>query len=277
MDRNDPQGQDPGAGPLLPARLAGINLKMYFGAIQTRNWLAAVVQELAGRVAQTAGVFVLPPLPMLEAAALALAGTPIAWGAQNVAGSSRGDQTGETDARLLRELGCSYVLVGHAERRARFGENDKVVAAKVAQAAGHGLVPVVCVGEQRRLPASAAAAWCRRQASVAVEASAGLPLVIAYEPVWSIGGSEPAPAAHVREVCAGISDVTGQSGLDVRVIYGGSAGPGTFTRLDGAVDGLLLGRFAHDPRDFCAVLDEISRPRQPADAAPAEQPLKARL
>jgi triosephosphate isomerase len=261
------QEADPGAGPLLPTRLAGINLKMYFGAMQTRDWLAAVVHELPRHVVQAAGVFVLPPLPMLESAAAALAGTGIAWGAQNVAGSSRGDQTGETSAQLLRELGCSYVLVGHAERRAHFEENDEVVAAKVAQAADHGLVPVICVGERRRVPASAAAACCRHQASVAVGASAGQPMVIAYEPVWSIGGSEPAPAAHVREVCAAISELADWSGLDVRVIYGGSAGPGTFSRLEGAVDGLLLGRFAHNPRHFCAVANEIGQPRQPTGAA----------
>jgi triosephosphate isomerase (TIM) len=147
--------------------------------------------------------------------------------------------------------------VGHAERRTFAGETEPVVAAKLAAAFRHGLVPVLCVGEADRVSAGQAVEECRRQVESALgpAARSGLsgPVVVAYEPYWAIGAAEPAPEPHIRTVCSALRETAPATG---RVIYGGSAGPGLLTRLGDAVDGLFLGRFAHDPAALGSVLDE---------------------
>jgi triosephosphate isomerase len=168
--------------------------------------------------------------------------------------------------RDLAAFGCRYVEVGHAERRRIFGEDDAVVAGKVAAAVRNGLVPMLCVGEEDRVDADQAAEFCRGQVERAladVGPDAELPvseLVIAYEPVWAIGAERPAGADHVRSVCRQLRDSFADGDpRQLRVIYGGSAGPGLLTELGDAVDGLFLGRFAHDPQAFAAVVGEAGR------------------
>ena len=161
-------------------------------------------------------------------------------------------------------MGCRYVEVGHAERRTLFGEDDPVVSAKTAAALRHGLVPVLCVGETAADDPAEAATECRRQlrAAMADSRSAGLRgrVIVASEPRWASGADQPAGDDHIRIVCAGLRDeVAGLTAHpDSAVIYGGSAGPGLLTRLGSAVDGLFLGRFAHDPEALDRVLAETA-------------------
>lgn len=237
--------------------LVAVSLKNYLGARATRDWVAAVEGLLSGQ--GDVEVALLPSFPLLESTAATLTGSGIAWGAQDVAPSPDGAQTGEVGADLLAELGCTYVEVGHAERRRLFGETDEVVAAKTREAVRAGLVPLACVGEESSEGRSEAAARaCVTQLEPVLDAAGGADLVVAYEPVWAIGSPEPAPAEHVRLVCGALADrLNGCPGRS-RVIYGGAAGPGTWASLAGDVDGLFLGRFAHDPQRLADVVAEVA-------------------
>ncbi|MDT0343555.1 triose-phosphate isomerase family protein [Streptomyces litchfieldiae] len=248
-----------------PAVTVGISLKMYFGHHQTLNWCRRVA-EIAGRhPAVTGGVaelFVLPSFPTLVPAGIVLAGSSVRTGAQDLAAEDAGPYTGEVSGAQLKEIGCAYAEVGHAERRRLFGEGDTVIAAKTAAALRHGLTPVLCVGElDRTSPAEAASrtvAELGRLLATAAQDAGPTPVVVAYEPQWAIGAPEPASADHIRTVCAELTRwLAGRPRFaGSRVIYGGSAGPGLLTGLGGDVGGLFLGRFAHDPAAVERILDE---------------------
>jgi triosephosphate isomerase len=170
-----------------------------------------------------------------------------------------GAWTGEVSAGMLAEAGARYVEVGHAERRRHFGETDETVAAKTRAATHAGLVPVICAGERRGEDPGAATEETLRQVRAALAGAApGSEVVIAYEPVWAIGAREPAPARHVRTVAEAVRGALRDHDVRGRLIYGGSAGPGTYGELAGAVDGLFLGRLAHDTEGLRKVLEEIS-------------------
>lgn len=206
-------------------------------------------------------MFVLPSVPALPAVRQALQGTGVAVGAQDLHWEDRGAFTGAISGADLAAISCAYVEVGHAERRSVFGEGEEVVRRKARAAVRNGLVPVLCVGEGEHLPPDAAIAVCRAQLADAlreVPDDARTEIVVAYEPVWAIGQAEPAPPEHVSAVCAALRESVR---VDPRlvsgsVIYGGSAQTGTLTRLGHSVDGLFLGRFAHDPVSLARMMDE---------------------
>jgi triosephosphate isomerase len=233
----------------------GVSLKAYLGYHQTLSWAEWVAEGRAGHRPDLE-LFVLPSYPALAEVSRILAGTGVDLGAQNLAADDSGAQTGEVTGAMLVELGCHYVAVGHAERRRHFGETDDVVAAKVAAAFRHGLTPVLCVGETDHRTATQAISECIRQLNSALTLARRTGtvrrLVVAYEPIWAIGQAKPAPDEHILAVIEGIRGVVDGSS----VIYGGSAQPGLLTRLAGGVDGLFLGRFAHDPIALAAVVEE---------------------
>ncbi|GAA2659567.1 MULTISPECIES: triose-phosphate isomerase family protein [Actinosynnema] len=245
-----------------PRVAIGVSLKMYLGPRRTREWFDEVLSLVAGHPALASGtaeLFVLPTFTELSALVAAAGDTGIAVGAQDLSWEDQGAYTGEVSGVALREIGCRYVEVGHAERRRLFTEDDRIVAAKLAAALRNQLEPVLCVGEPVRGTVEHAVEVCRAQLASALVNSASLPgpITLAYEPVWAIGAAEPAPHEHVRAVCAALrGDVAGRPGS--RVIYGGSAGPGLYSALGGDADGLFLGRFAHDPAALRRVLDEVA-------------------
>ena len=243
-----------------PARrtLVAVSLKMYLTAAETIEWVRDVRTVVEERGAGAIEVVVLPSFPVLESTAATLAGTRVRWGAQDVAPSSAGAQTGEVSAAMLVELGCTYVELAHAERRSIFGEDDCLVLAKLRQVLGAGLAPLYCVGEEEQGSTAQAVEGCLRELEPVFESVRGHAptLVVVYEPRWAIGTEAPAPAEHVRQVCAAIRRAAPDDAI--RVLYGGSAGPGTFTALQPDVDGVFLGRFAHDIKEFAAVLDEVN-------------------
>jgi triosephosphate isomerase len=243
---------------LLTGPLVAVSTKAYFGAAHTRSWVRAVAA--LGPVAAAGGVelAVLPTFPLLESTAATLADTGVAWGAQDVAASDSGQQTGEVLAETLAELGCSYIEVGHAERRRLFGEDDATVRAKVGRVVAHSMVPLICVGEGDRTDPDDAAAHSVAQLTDALHDVPDAAVVVAYEPVWAIGAPRPAPAAHVIAVTTALRAALTPHGGPSRVLYGGSAAPGTATALHGAVDGLFLGRFAHDVNALRTVVEEIA-------------------
>lgn len=245
--------------------LLGVSLKMYLDHAATLRWVREVV-AIAGRAPAVLDgrvqVAVLPTFVSIEAVSEITRNAPVDHGAQDLSWADQGAFTGEVSGRDLVTLGCRYVEVGHAERRRLFGEDDTIVARKLSAAVRHGLVPILCVGELDRRDSAAAVEFCVGQVrSALAEVDAVEELIIAYEPVWAIGADEPAGVDHVRSVCAGIrAGVADDHRLSgVRVIYGGSAGPGLLTELGrNGVDGLFLGRFAHDPAALSTMIDEAS-------------------
>ena len=238
-----------------PTPLVAVSLKNYLGARATRQWVTAVAGLLRGQ--DGVEVALLPSFPLLESTAATLAGSGLVWGAQDVAPSPDGAQTGEVGADVLAELGCTYVEVGHAERRRLFGETDETIAAKTREVVRAGLVPLACVGEDVR-DVDAAMRTCSDQLEVVLAAADGADVVVAYEPVWAIGSPEPAPREHVRAVCVDLAEHLADHPGSGRIIYGGAAGPGTWGPIADVVDGLFLGRFAHDPHRLADVVAEIT-------------------
>ncbi|SDD39755.1 triose-phosphate isomerase family protein [Auraticoccus monumenti] len=245
--------------------LVGSSLKTYFSHARTRTWVEAVAGTARTHPAITGGLaelFVMPQFPSIPAALELGLPSGLRVGAQDLGTEDEGAFTGEVSGRVLAELGCTLVEVGHAERRAMFGETEEVVAAKTTAALRNGLTPVLCVGEpQRGRPAEAVAEVLGQiDSALAPAREQGLegPVVVAYEPVWAIGAPEPAGADHIRSVAAALRrSVAPDPMLPGRVIYGGSAGPGLWPTIADSVDGMFLGRFAHDPAAVARILDEV--------------------
>lgn len=248
------------------ALLVGSSLKMYFGRARTLEWTRAVAERCAEHPAVRDGLvqpFVIPSFPSIPEVAPVAAAAGMLVGAQDVHWEDAGAFTGEVSAPELAEHGVTLVEIGHAERRAMFGETDDTVARKIAATLRHGMTPLVCVGEADRGRADAAAAACIEQleASVARARGAGLTgdLIVAYEPVWAIGAPEPASDDRIRTVGAALRAhlAVDTAFAGARVIYGGSAGPGLWPRIADSLDGMFLGRFAHDPAAFGRILDDV--------------------
>ena len=232
---------------------------MYMGYAESLRWLRAVRHEVDTRPALAAGrvvPFVIPSFPVLPAAAEIIAGSPLVLGAQN-AGWADGPWTGEVAPSMLAELGVTLVELGHAERRRYFHEDNAMVASKVTAALAAGIMALLCVGElEQAEPADAAAVVYEQIAAAVDDWEAAASIMIAYEPVWAIGADEPAQAGYISAVIHALRLLLGRHGVgSLPIIYGGSAKPGLLPELD-HVSGLFLGRFAHDARNFGAVLDE---------------------
>jgi triosephosphate isomerase len=248
-----------------PALTLGVSLKLYLDIPHTVRWAQAVAAIAARHAAVRAGdvrLFALPSLPALEGTREALAGSGVGVGAQDLFWEDRGPYTGGVSGADLRRAGCTFVEIGHAERRSVFGEGDEIVRRKFAAAVRNGLVPVLCVGEGGSVENAADDCVAQFQAAMhGLSDDATVDeLIVAYEPVWAIGAEHPAPADHVATVAGTLRDAVARDGrvADASVIYGGSAQPGVLAELDGTVDGLFLGRFAHDPKDFERVIDEAA-------------------
>jgi triosephosphate isomerase len=246
--------------------IIGVSLKMYFGYRQTLDWCDRIAEIARRHQAVRLGsvtLVVLPSFPAIAPVLDLVSGTGVQVGAQNMYPADNGPYTGEVSGSFLAEMGCAYVEVGHAERRRLFGEDADVTAAKTVAALQVGLTPILCLGEEHPMSGEKAASVCteeldRISAAAAAEGVGGA-VVVAYEPQWAIGAREPASTDHIVTVCSAIADRLRSDPVYAgsQVIYGGSAGPGLLTHLGASVDGLFLGRFAHDPAAVEAVLDEI--------------------
>lgn len=209
----------------------GVSLKSYLGPERTRAWLAEVAST---PVPEGVELVLFPEAIMLADAVRAVEGTGIAIGAQDLGAESAGAHTGQIPGAHLRELGVRYAEVGHAERRAS-GDGEPVIRAKAAAAQAAGLVPWLCV-------ASAKEAF-------------DVDGVVAYEPIASIGAERP---AHPDAIAAEVAGIRRRLRPGTPIVYGGSAGPGTWAGVAGIVDGLFLGRFAHEPAALATVIREAA-------------------
>ncbi len=211
-------------------------------------------------------VAVIPPFTDLRSVQTLVEGDRLAVrvGAQDLSAHDSGARTGEISGAFLAKLGCTYVIVGHSERREQHAEDDALVAAKLAAAFRHGLTPILCVGEGlevRRSGGHVAHVLAQLDAATGeLTDEQAASLVVAYEPVWAIGTGEVATPEDAQEVCGAIrARLAERLGADtadtVRVLYGGSVKPGNVaaTMAMDDVDGALVGGASIVPEDFAAI------------------------
>jgi triosephosphate isomerase len=236
--------------------IVGAGLKMFLGYAETIDYL----RELAASAAEFDGVsvFVLPSFPVLAAARELLAGSPVRYGAQDAHWEESGAYTGCVSPAVLRELGCTFVEVGHAERRHLFGESDDMVARKALAAVRCGLEPIVCVGEEHETDGAAATIVGDQAAAVLEPLPSAADVVIAYEPVWAIGAETAADPERVAGVVAEVRRRAAGRDGDLRILYGGSVGPGEIAGLLAAgVDGVFVGRAATAVSGLREVIESV--------------------
>ncbi|CAM3921845.1 triose-phosphate isomerase [Janibacter anophelis] len=211
-------------------------------------------------------VAVLPPFTDLRSVQTLVEGDRLAlrYGAQDLSPHDSGAYTGDISGAFLARLGCTYVVVGHSERREGHGEGDELVAAKAVAAYRHGLVPIVCVGEGlevRQAGEHVAHVVAQVEGSLAgISPEQAQTLVVAYEPVWAIGTGEVATPEDAQEVCAAVraklAELYSPETADrVRILYGGSVKSGNVASImAGAdVDGALVGGASLDPEEFASI------------------------
>lgn len=218
--------------------------------------LAALAQKPLPEVA------VCPPFPYIPQIGALLAESAVAWGAQTVSEHRGGAYTGQVSAPMLRDLGCTYVIVGHSERRQYCTETDDAVSRQAMAALDSGLVPIICVGESAEEEAAGQTLEIidRQLAPVLMTlagvADEGVSVVVAYEPVWAIGtGRTPTPEG-VQAVHAHIRMRLQAAGMvQTRVLYGGSVKASNAAVLFGLpdVDGGLIGGAALDAQEFSTI------------------------
>jgi triosephosphate isomerase len=236
------------------------NWKMHGNRASNRALLDAVLAGIESLEGVECAVCV--PYPYLGEVAGRLAKTRLAWGAQNLSEHAQGAFTGEVSAPMLAEFGCRYVLVGHSERRQLYGETDAVVAAKFAAVLGHGMTPVLCLGEtldERDAGRTERVVGRQLEAVFALnEKKSFEKAVVAYEPVWAIGTGRTASPAQAQAVHAFLR---ARVLPETRIVYGGSVKPanaGTiFTMPD--VDGGLIGGASLVAGDFLAIARAAQR------------------
>ena len=207
-------------------------------------------------------VVVFPPIVYLPACAALL---PVPVGVQDVGTSATGAHTGEVASEMVREVGGTWAILGHSERRIDQGEKDDLVATKAAAAVRGGLLPIVCVGEtQAERKAGHEIAVVDRQLEAVLDRMNVSDLAsgaIAYEPVWAIGTGETATPEQAQEMHAFIRDkiahVDQSAAASIRIVYGGSVKPDNarelFSQED--IDGGLVGGASLDARQFAAIVD----------------------
>jgi triosephosphate isomerase len=214
---------------------------------------------------QSVTVAVCPPFVYLQAVSKALSSSNIAVGAQDIYFEPAGAFTGEISASMLKDVGCSYCICGHSERRHVLGESDELINKKVTAAIAGGLLPILCVGELiEERQASQTNEVVTRQVK---EGLAGLSaeklqaVTIAYEPVWAIGTGltatpEQAQDVHdfIRRLLAHMYD--DKSAEEIRILYGGSVKPGNAADLMNQkdIDGSLVGGASLKADDFLAII-----------------------
>jgi triosephosphate isomerase len=212
-----------------------------------------------------AAVVLCPPFIALEAVGEIIDETGMELGAQNLHFENDGAFTGEISGGMLASVGCTYVIVGHSERRQFFGDTDDSVGLRAAKAIVHGIIPIICVGERlEEREAGTTFDVVRRQVRAAyarIEASKHARTVVAYEPVWAIGTGRTATPAQAQEVHAMIraelAKIANQSIADsLRILYGGSVKPDNAAELfaEPDIDGGLIGGASLKAEGFLAIV-----------------------
>ena len=241
-------------------KLVAGNWKMN-GLRQDGAMLAHALKERAAAVGETQGCEILlcPPATLLSEVGGILAGSGIGLGGQDSHAAPKGAYTGDISAEMLADLGCSYVILGHSERRHGHGETDAEIRDKITAAWRAGLAAILCVGETRE----------QRQAGSAVEivssqldgsiprGATAATLVIAYEPVWAIGTGLTATTENIAAMHA---EIRRRTPTGIRILYGGSVNPGNCGAILPLpdVEGALVGGASLDADDFWSIVRSLT-------------------
>jgi len=218
----------------------------------------------AGLGESASEVAVCVPAPYFEQCRAALAGTAVKWGGQDLSMHESGAFTGEVSATMLKDFGCSYVIVGHSERRTYHRESDEIIGRKTLRALRSGLTPIVCVGEslEEREAGRTDAVVGRQIDAVLAELDAQdvAGIVVAYEPVWAIGTGKTATPQMAQDVHqmlrARLAAKNAEAAAGVRILYGGSMKPDNARELltMADIDGGLIGGASLKAADFLAIV-----------------------
>jgi triosephosphate isomerase len=237
------------------------NWKMNLGG-STGVELAGTLVRLALSVPHV-DIIIAPPFTALAACAHECDGSRVEVAAQNLYPKDSGAFTGEVSGPMLSDAGCTWVIVGHSERRQLFGESDALVAEKARAALKAGLAPIVCLGEtleEREKGTTLAVVERQLRAFLPVLVESSRPVAIAYEPVWAIGTGKNAGPAEAQEVHAALRGWLGAASQELasgtRILYGGSVKPDNARDLLAApdVDGALVGGASLDAASFGAIV-----------------------
>jgi triosephosphate isomerase len=242
------------------------NWKMNMTHLEAIGLTQKIVFSLTEQVLDTVEVVVLPPFTALRSVQTLVTGDKLAvgFGAQDLSPHDSGAYTGDVSGRMLAALACTYVVVGHSERRHLHHEDDALVAAKVRAALRHGITPILCVGEGLAVRLAAGqVAHCGNQMDDALDgltAEQERSIVVAYEPVWAIGTGEVATPDDAQEVCGALrvrlAEQFGKETADVvRILYGGSVKAGNTAGIVAGpdVDGALVGGASLDADEFAQI------------------------
>ncbi len=245
--------------------------KLFIAGNWKMNTTRSGAIELARAVAAEVGsqdqvdVAVCPPLVYLADVGAAIAGSRVALGAQNAYFENEGAFTGEVSIRMLQDVGCRYVILGHSERRHLMGESDEVVNRKVLKALSDGIDVILCVGELLEQRESGQTMdVVQRQVRIGLEGvsqTAMAKVTIAYEPVWAIGTGRVATPAQAQEVHAAIRELVGklydaQTAEATRIQYGGSVKASNAAELlaQEDIDGALVGGASLKATEFAGIV-----------------------
>jgi triosephosphate isomerase (TIM) len=253
------------AAPARKPLIAG-NWKMHCTHFEALTLVQKLAFTLTSKDYDAAEVVVLPPFTALRSVQTLVAGDKlhIGYGAQDLSPHDQGAYTGDVSGLMLAKLGCGYVLAGHSERRQYHGEDDALVNSKVKAALGHGLTPILCIGEHldvRRSADHLSFTLGQLDGGLAgLTAEQVAELVIAYEPVWAIGTGEVASPEDAQEMCGAIrgrichlhGDAAAAS---MRILYGGSVKADNIAAIMSQpdIDGALVGGASLDAGQFAAI------------------------
>ena len=246
------------------------NWKMNLNHLEAIALVQRIAFDLREKETDAVEVVVIPPFTDLRSVQTLVDGDrlPLGYGAQDLSPNPPGAYTGDISGPMLAKLGCSYVIVGHSERRQYHGEDDELVARKASAAHSNGLTPILCVGESEEVRDSSdhvehvLESLDASLAGVEVgDPNGPTGLVVAYEPVWAIGTGKSAGSQDAQEMCGAIRQRLMQRfgadvGAAVRVLYGGSVKPAnTRDLLAGQdVDGALVGGASIVADDFTGIV-----------------------
>ena len=246
------------------ALIAG-NWKMNGTIEEAKRLVNGLLEKYNATLSLDAKVLICPPMTLLTYVGNLLKGTNILLGAQNCHYELSGAHTGEVSANMLCDAGCSYVIVGHSERRSQYGETDKEIFRKVEAVLAHGMQAIMCVGETLKSREKGNAInYVTRQLDEVLNSSLSLEnLVIAYEPIWAIGSGKTPEISEIEEIHEVIKKVLSTSlpqNQEVPVIYGGSVNPTNAEEVLGleSVNGVLVGGASLNANDFWEIVNAAS-------------------
>lgn len=242
------------------------NWKMH-NTIQESVALATAIKE--GTTQAASEVVLAPPFTALYSVSAAIKGSNVSLAAQNIFYEDKGAYTGEIAPSMLKDVGCTYVIIGHSERRKYFHERDEDVNLKVKKALVTGLKPIVCVGETEEEREKGVTEFVVGiQVKKALHGIETLDnIVIAYEPVWAIGTGKvatPIEAEEVHRFIRGVlGDTYGSSNKNVRILYGGSVTPDNISELIDMedIDGALVGGASLKAETFTGIIAKVTEKR----------------